>query len=181
MQGVSAGDQPGHEEERRQLRPYRRFLAFLLAIAIVVLCALVLRGIIRTLDRLPSMEAMQRLEVVDTRALAACAEDLERLELRVRRAGSDALGQAEALPPPDDFETVVAELETERLKVVARCRLDEPRGDPAMEELARAAASVERLLRDYVLLVQRFGAEGRTESRETQEALGRARELLRAR
>ena len=171
----------GLDEERRQLRPYRRFLALLLVVAIVGLCGLILRGIIRTLDRLPSAESMQRLEVVDTRALAACAEDLERLEARVRRAGADALGRAAPAEAPDDFDTVARGLETERLKVVARCRLDEPRGDPIITELAHAAAALERLLRAYALLVQRFGAEGRPDVQELREALDRARAQLQAR
>ena len=179
--GVSTGDQPGRDEERRQLRPYRRFLAILLAISITGLCALILRGIVRTLDRLPSTETMQRLEVVDSRAIAACAEDLERLEARVRKAGGEALALAEPAPAPEDFETVANTLETERLTVVARCRLDEPRGDVALEELARAAVGVEELLRAYTLLVQRHSVEVRTESREIGEALERARTSLRAR
>lgn len=169
------------EEERRHLRPYRRFLAVVLLIAISAFSWFVLDGIIRALDRLPSAAAMQRLEVVDDRALLACTEDLGKLELRVRQAASLLLAAAPAPTPPTDWESQADLLETRRLEIVARCRLDEPGSDAAQRALARAAAHIEQLLRSYSLLEARFAVEGRPAASEAARALQDARQTLEAR
>lgn len=171
----------GHEEERRALRPYRRVVVVIFALAIAALSALVLRGIIRALDRLPSAAALHKPDEVDVRALRACAEDLERLEVRIRRAAGEALSRSPAAEDPPEWETTATGFELERLTLVARCHLDEASEEPAAQELAVAAAAVEGLLRAYGLLHARHRAEGLGHSREAQRALERAREALRAR
>jgi len=170
-----AGDNPPHpDEERRQLRPYRLFLVVMLAIAIIGLCGMILRGIINTLDRLPSAETMQRLEVVDVRALRACSEDLGRLEARTRRDAARALSEQDAI----SWNTLQHSLEVERLTIVARCRLDEPQGDPAVLELARASTAMENLLRSYTLFFERLHKEGGAARDELHDALQAVQPLL---
>lgn len=170
-----AGDNPHpRDEERRQLRPYRLFLSLLLAIAIFGLCGIILRGIINTLDRLPTAETMQRLDVVDVRALRACAEDLGRLEAHTRAEAARALGAQS--PPP--WDTLRRALEVERLTIVARCRLDEDSQDPALLELKRASTALESLLRTYTLMFERLDKEGGAARDELQEALRALRPLI---
>ncbi len=163
------------EEERRQLRPYRRFVGLIFALAITVPSIFILRGIIRVLDRLPSAETMYRPQQVDTRGLLACAEDLERLELKMRRAAADYLIQ----PSGADWKSIAQGLEVERLSLMARCHLEAPH-NPAAQELAHAAHQLEGLLRSHSLLFERHGVDAAAHSQESRAALGRAREILRA-
>lgn len=164
-------------EEKKALRPYRRFVGVLFALTIVVLSVLILRGIIRSLDRLPSAESLHRPSHVDTRALRACAEDLEKLELRIRTVGAQALKEVAG----PDWSAQEQALEVERLTIVARCHLDQPTSDPAAQDLAVAAGAIERLLRTYGLLHARHVAEGQPLSKEAAEALARAISALKAR
>ena len=80
MHGVAgpgqSDDRPA--DERRQHRPYRQFLAIVVIGSALALSGVALRGIINTLDRLPRADTMDRPEIVDVRALRACAADLER-------------------------------------------------------------------------------------------------------
>lgn len=174
---LSVADADGarpRDEERRRFRPYRRFLAVLVLIGSLGLSGLILRGIVNTLDRLPSAETMDRLEVVDVRALRACAEDLERLELQARKVAARALERDEPWAPHAEA------LETERLRVVARCRLDEPGSDPAINELTRAANALEGVLRTYALAFERVQTEGGPERDEMKAALRALQPLLEA-
>lgn len=166
---------PERDEERRRNRPYRRFLGILFAIVVTAASVVVLRGIIRTLDRLPSAEGINRPKIVDVRALRACAEDLERLEGRVRRVARKALTETITEDAPD-WVALSQSLEVERLTIVARCRLDEPTHDPAADALRRAATAIEDLLRTYGLLYARFLSEGVPRSIEVHSA---AKEALR--
>ncbi len=174
MQSVSPpGDKAlHHDEERKQLRPYRVFLALLIIICLTALCGMVLRGIVNTLDRLPSTATMQRLDEVDVRALRACADDLGKLEGRIReRAGDTVVGEADL-----SWEQSRQAFELERLQIVARCRLDEPGADPAVQELARAATALENVTRTYTLLFERLNNQ--QSGHEFQSALGTVRQLL---
>ncbi len=170
------------DRERRELRPYRRFVIALFALAIAVLCGFVLRGIVRTLDRLPSSAGLYRPDRVDDRALRACGEDLERLEARVRRAAGEALGRGpEARGSDRAWAAVATKLELERLGVVARCHLEEPGQDPAQQALAGAAERLEALVGVYGLLVAREEREALPESEALRRALERAAAVLDAR
>lgn len=166
-------------EEKKALRPYRRFVGLLFALTILLLSVLILRGIIRSLDRLPTAGTLARPAVVDTRALRACAEDLEKLEARTRLVGGQALAHREPTNP--DWAAQEQGLEVERLTIVARCHLDQPSGDPVVQDLSGAANAVERLIRTYGLLHARLVAEGHPLSKEVAEALGRANAALKAR
>ena len=86
-----APTEAGGEEE--QNRPYRRFVGLIFALAVALACVLILRGVIRHLDRLPSAGDQARPPSVDVRALRACAEDLDKLTAKVLRLGSRALGE----------------------------------------------------------------------------------------
>ena len=160
------------KEDRRLFRPYRAFLTILVLIGALGLSALILRGIINTLDRLPSADRMDRLEVVDVRALRACADDLGRLEVRARKDAARALERGTEWRPALDA------LEIERLKIVARCRLDDPRGDPAIQQLARGATALENLLRTYTLVFDRIENDGRPEQDDLKAALRTLRPML---
>lgn len=169
------GDKAQHrDEERRQLRPYRVFLALLIIVGLTALCGMVLRGIVNTLDRLPSTATMQRLDEVDVRALGACADDLVKLELRVRERVAETVASESDRP----WEQSRQAFELERLQVVARCRLDEPGTDPATQELARAATAVESLVRTYTLLFERLNNERTAQDLEFKDALRSVRRLL---
>ncbi len=166
------------EEEGRALRPYRRFVRILFALAIVGFCAIILRGIIRTLDRLPSVERLDRPERVDERALRACAEDLERLEARVRRSGGEALARADSKVGAEQWKVTADAIEVDRLRIVARCHLEEASADTAASELANAARSMESLIRSYHFLHARHVAEGLPESEAARASIRRALETL---
>lgn len=171
---MADGDRRPQDEERRRFRPYRRFLAVLVLVGAFGISGLILRGIINTLDRLPSVETMDRLDVVDVRALRACATDLERLEVRARKDAANTLEKD--LP----WVPVLRTLETERLRVVARCRLDESREDPAIQELSRAATALENVLRVYTLAFERIKNEGGPERDEMRAAVRAVEPLLEA-
>ncbi|MCK6550941.1 hypothetical protein L6R52_34205 [Myxococcota bacterium] len=169
-------------EERKQLRPYRRLVGAIFAIAVVVACVLVFRGIIRHLDRLPSLEGLDKPKVVDVRALRACAEDLDRLELRIRTLAGQAFAELPvegAAQSPWDVHA--KQLELERLSIVARCRLNEPTTDGAVADLEKAVGELEELLRSYSLLYARHKESGIPSSKEAREALRRALAALAAR
>lgn len=175
---MNDGSSARREEEGKALRPYRRFVRILFMLAIVGFCAIILRGIIRTLDRLPSVEHLDRLELVDERALRACAEDLERLEARVRRAGGESLMRADSKADAEQWRATADVIEVDRLRIVARCRLEESATDPVAAELAKAAQAVEALIRSYHFLHARHVAEGLPESQAAKGAIRRALETL---
>jgi hypothetical protein len=169
-------------EERRQLRPYRRIVGLIFALVLVVAAVLVLRGIVRHLDRLPSVDALYKTPDVDVRALRACAEDLEKLEAKVRLIAGRAFSEllVEDLPVPE-WQSFGGELELERLSIVARCRLHEPREDAVVNDLEEAANHLEALIRSYALLYARHADDGARESREVRRILKRATNALRTR
>lgn len=169
------------EDERRKNRPYRRLLTSLFVLAAAILCALTLRGIIRTLDRLPSVDRLHQPDQVDTRALIACADDLMKLEAATRRLAARALTETNPTGPLVPWAEHTRALEIERLSVVARCRLSEPADDPAVRDLARAASALEALMRSYGLLYDRFRAEGHASHRDAVRAISSARAALKTR
>lgn len=182
----AGGGTPGKaalEEERRQLRPYRRFVGVVFALSIVAICAFVLRGIVRHLDRMPSIETFKKLESVDERALLACAEDLDRLSTRIRREAGKVLTELPAAREggTDQWEAVASGFEQERLQIVARCRLDEPGGDAAAKDLHTAAEEIEALLRSYSLLYARHREDGQKSAVRAYDAYQRAVRALRSR
>lgn len=179
---MSEATPSARDEERRSLRPYRRFVQLLFTLAIMGLCAVILRGIVRTLDRLPSVETLDRLELVDERALRACAEDLDKLEARVRLAAGDALAAAPGGPANvERWRATTEAIEVDRLRIVARCRLEEGSDDPVVRDLRLAGQSIESLIRSYHFLFARHQAEGVPESQSAREAVKRARDALESR
>ncbi len=160
--------------EERQYKPYRRFLVVVFALLVCGLCGMIIRGITRTLDRLPQAEHMATSAPLDARALKACAEDLRRLESKVRTTA----GRRFTVVNGPKFGAEANALELERLKLVGRCGLQNPQGDAAREALARAAEGIETLLRVYALLDSRFADEGYTASSNVKEALQQADRLL---
>jgi hypothetical protein len=169
-------------EERRQLRPYRRGVGGIFTIVLVVCSILVLRGIIRHLDRLPSVDALYKTPNVDVRALRACAEDLDKLEAKVRsHAGKAFSDLPEDDAPVPSWQALGGELEHERLTIVARCRLHEPSEDAVVKDLEEAANHIEVLIRSYALLYARHATDGVPESREARRVLKRARSALKSR
>lgn len=179
-------------EERHQLRPYRRLVMAIFSIVLVLICVLILRGIVRHLDRLPSVAAIAKPKVVDLRALRACAEDLERLEGRVRSAAGLVFA---ALPPdpraaaagagpnvsPMTWDELARPLEVERIGIVARCRLNEPSEDVAVRDLEHAAGQIEELMRSYALLYARHLEGGLPHALDARSTLERAASALKAR
>ena len=168
------------DDERRQNRPYRRLVAVLFGIAILALVSLFMRGIVRTLDRLPSASVEAHNGAVDVRALRACADDLEKLEFHIRRSASALFAQSipnETNMP--DWRTIALPFEVERLNISARCGLE---GDgqeiPAVRDLAIASSEIEALLRAYALLYDRHREDGAKRSREARHAIDRALKTL---
>ncbi|GEM_PF-2168453 len=165
--------------EEEQNRPYRRFVGLIFALAVVLACVLILRGVIRHLDRLPSAGDQARPASVDVRALRACAEDLDKLTAKVLKLGSRALG--EPLPGQENWTETSLELELERVQIVARCRLDEPSQDPVVEDLERAAEGVQGVLRSYGLLSARHQEDGLQQATAARSALERVGTALKSR
>lgn len=173
--------EPRSEEEREAVanRPYRRLVGGVFAILVVVLCGGLIRGVVRAIDRLPSAATLERPAVVDVRALRACAEDLDKLEVKIRQSAAKAFGEA---PAPDDGWNAARDAhELERITIVARCRLDEPTEDAAIHDLERAAEGLESLLRAYNLLHARHVDDGLRHSAATRQALERATHALKSR
>jgi len=167
------------EAESVSNRPYRRLVGVLFALAIGVICTSILRGVVRALDRLPSAATLERPAVVDTRALRACGEDLDKLEQKIRKTAGIALSE---LPPElPTWPAARRDMEVERITIVARCRLDEPTEDAAIQDLERAAERLEDLLRAYALLYDRHVDDGVVRSRDAREALDRANTALKSR
>ncbi|MBK8013217.1 MAG: hypothetical protein IPK13_17900 [Deltaproteobacteria bacterium] len=168
------------DEERRQNRPYRRLVGILFGVAILALVSLFLRGIVRTLDRLPSASVEEHHGAADVRALRACADDLEKLELQIRKSASALFAQSvanEANMP--DWRTIALPFEVERLNISARCGLDaDGQENPAVRDLALASSEIEALLRAYALLYDRHRDDGAKRSREARHALDRALKTL---
>lgn len=167
------------EEDRRQFRPYRRLVQVVFAVAIIVLCSFVIRGIVRHLDRMPSVEEFQRAELIDGRALRACADDLEKLEATIRLTAGRRISQLAA--PTRTAGDAWEDLERQRLTIIARCRLDDPGDDPVGRHLQTAADDVELLIRAFALLEERHSKANRGYSTEALQSLERAREIINSR
>ena len=176
VDGPNSSPQAG-EDERRQLRPYRRFVLLVFWLAVTSLCGLLIRGVIRHLDRMPSVGTFASPDSVDGRALRACGDDLLKLEadVRTRFAGLIAGGAVVSGDEPWN------ELESRRLKIVARCRLSEPGEDPLATNLNAAAGEIERLIRGFALMFQRYENEVWGHSKDAQESIQRARTILESR
>lgn len=168
------------EEERKKNRPYRRFVRVVFFVAAAVMAGLILRGIIRSLDRMPSPTGARPSGPLDVRALRACAEDLGKLEQRLRTAAGELLSRNPS-ETTESWQTFVQPIELERMSIVARCNLDEPTNDPAVEDLKIAAGALEDLARSYALLYERHKEEGLKRARDAQNALDRAHRTLKAR
>jgi hypothetical protein len=165
------------EEEKRQLRPYRRFVRIVFFVFLSVLCFVVLRGIIRSLDRMPT-SGVRPNGPVDDRALRACVEDLERLERRLRTAAGELLAGDSST---ESWQTFVQPYELDRLGIVARCNLDADSDDPVVRDLKVAASAVEDLARSYALAYDRHKENGLPRSKDVASALQRANDALKAR
>lgn len=168
------------EEERRELRPYRRFVRIVFFIFLIILCGGVLRGIIRSLDRMPSASGVRPDGPVDVRALRACAEDLERLERRLRLGAGELLVRDPEIPM-ESWQSFAQAFELERATIVARCNLDSGSDDPVVRDLKSAASAIEDLARNYGLLYERHEENGIGHSKDALEALRRANEALKTR
>ena len=170
-------------EEKKQLRPYRRFVGILFTIAVVVTSTVILRGIIRHLDRMPSVDESKKPAIVDVRALRACSEDLERLEARLLATAGTWLSQlpAEGESAPKEWEPLSRQFEIDRLGIVARCNLSDPSSDPAITDLQEASNELESVIRAYGLLYSRHLEDGLPHAVEARAALKRANTALSAR
>ena len=179
---MSAERDPGatSDEDRRQYRPYRRFVRIVFFLAVGVMTALILRGIIRSLDRMPTPADVRPTGPVDIRALRACAEDLEKLEARLRSAAGKLLARSPS-GKVESWHTFIQPFELDRLSVVARCKLDEPSSDPAVADLSAASSAIEELARSYSLIYEQHKKDGWEQSRESTEALLRANKRLKQR
>lgn len=174
--------EPVETEERRQLRPYRRLVGVLFTVAVSVAAVIILRGIIRHLDRMPTAGVPDKSTVVDVRALRACAEDLEKLEARVRQGASAAFGVLPAEDrAPADWESIAHPFEVDRLSIVARCHLEEPTTDTIVTDLEAASNEIEALIRSYALLYGRHSEDGLPHALEARRILKRAGAALSAR
>lgn len=174
-------DRPEAAAERRANRPYRRVVGLLFAALLLVVAFGVLRGVIQRLDRLPSVESFTPPDRVDDRALRACAEDLDRLEARIRTTAGRSFARDPRAPETPDWQEESEQLETERLRIVARCRLHESGTDAVVTDLTTAADQLETMLRSYNLLFDRHAADGEKASMEVRAALERALAALRSR
>lgn len=176
-------DEQGVESaEKRELRPYRRLVVAIFAAVILAAGVFVLRGIVRHLDRLPTVDKLEKPSVVDVRGLRACAEDLDRLETRVREGAGKMLASLSR-----DQERMTAarelteELSLELLRIVARCRLHEVSSDPVVADLEAAANELELMIRAFAVLYDRHAEDVLPHSVEARRTLERATAQLRER
>ena len=131
-------------------------------------------GIVRHLDRLPSIDQYQQLRTVDSRALKACALDLQQLEIKIRNQAGKILTE----PQAGAHEEVWQSFEERRLKIVARCKLNQESSDPAHVSLAKSAELVESELRSFHLLLEKFNRESKEYASEFQAEIRRFKTLL---
>ncbi len=170
------------QEDRRQYRPYRRFVAAIFGVCTVLLCGVILVGIINSLDRLPSVHGLRCPDIVDTRPLRACSDDLSKLKNVIQKgAGRLFSGGQAAMDPLKEWKEFADPIELERLKIVARCKLHDSSDDPAANSLLQAATSLESLLRAYALAHARYRESGLPRALETEKALKNAEALLKER
>ena len=160
--------------EQQQLRPYRYIVGAFLAVIFAVLITFLVNGIVKHLDRLPSVDQYRQLQTVDSRALKACALDLKQLELQIRNQAGKILSQ----PKAGAHEQVWQSFEEQRLKIVARCKLNQESSDPAHISLAKSAELVESELRSFHLLLAKFNRESKEYASEFQAELRRFEALL---
>jgi hypothetical protein len=178
----SRGDEADETEEKRQLRPYRRLVGIIFTVAVVIASVVILRGIIRHLDRMPTVDALSKPAVVDVRALRACAEDLGKLEVSVRQSAGALISQVPLdEKPAGDWESLSRQLEIDRLGIVARCRLNEPSDDAVVSDLETASSELDALIRAYALLYSRHVGSGLPHAIEARAALKRANAAISAR
>jgi hypothetical protein len=180
VEELKEGSRPEIEtEEKKRLRPYRRLVGVLFAVAIVVGAVVILRGIIRHLDRMPSADTLQKPQLVDVRALRACAEDLKLLEAKIREAAATALSTTPAenqIPPT--WESLSRPFVLDRISIEARCRLNEKGTDPVVQDLDTAASEIDAVLSSYQLLYSRNLEAMVPHAQNAQAALKRALDAL---
>ncbi|MEE2901865.1 MAG: hypothetical protein VYC39_06020 [Myxococcota bacterium] len=164
----------GQKSEQQQLRPYRYVVGVFLAIIFAILMTFLVNGIVRHLDRLPSVEQYRQLQTVDSRALKACGLDLQQLEINIRNQAGKILSQ----PKAGAHEEVWQSFEEKRLKIVARCKLNQESLDPAHVSLAKSAELVESELRSFHLLLAKFNRESKEYASEFQAEILRFDALL---
>ena len=144
---------PGKSQtEQQQLRPYRYAVAAILTLAFCALLGFVLNGIVRHLDRMPSVEQFTQPTSVDKRALKACAADLDKLEKKVRKEAAQLFQSISH----DAHESRWQALETSRLEIIARCKLNKPGSHLAHASLVLATEHIESQLRAFNLLYAKF-------------------------
>lgn len=148
-------------EQKRALRPYRRlvFGAFFLFLGIAG--ALVLRGIIRHLDRLPAPEPHRKELRLDARALSACLDDLKKLHLGFKKGTATRFVETYESPTEARLKWTAFQTETEQklIKMTSRCQGGDPE-DPLGHAYLRADQAFADLIRMYSLLFERFVQEG---------------------
>jgi hypothetical protein len=139
----------------------------LLALVFFSLCAFVLNGIVRHLDRLPSVEQFSQPKFVDHRALKACALDIKKLEKRIRDQAAK-LFTNDAIDP---HESTWQSLEERRLEIVARCKLNRSGTHPAHASLLTAIENIESQIRAFHLLYDKHQRESVEYSMQAQRAV----------
>jgi hypothetical protein len=162
------------KSEQQQLRPYRRLVTTVFVLGVIALFAFVGRGIIGHLDRMPSVDQFAQPDFVDHRALKACAEDLNKLERLVRKEAAilfTSIG-------PTPHEPVWQSLKKDRLKIIARCMLNEDGTHPAHHSLQVAAENIESQIRSFYLLYEKHQIESAEYSSQSREAIREALEHL---
>lgn len=166
---------PGQSKtEQQQLRPYRYVVAAILALAFFCLVGFVVNGIVKHLDRLPSVDQFTEPKSVDKRALIACATDLKKLDSRIRKEAAK-LFQSELRDP---HEALWQALEKSRLEIIARCKLNKPGSHAAHASLVAATEHIESQLRAFHLLYSKHLRESGDYSSQAQEEIQKALQTL---
>jgi len=164
------------EQERQQLRPYRRLVTALFTIGVMGLCGFMGRGIIHHLDRMPSADQFTQPSAIGHRALQACAEDLSRLERQTRGSLSNLFKHNRRTP----HESVWQKLEHDRLRIIARCKLNHEWNPPlpAVSSLKTAADNIQSQIRSFHLLYSKYQRESAEYSTQSKHSIREATELL---
>lgn len=156
-------------QAEEQLRPYRRLVRILFFIAVILGVGLIFRGVIFNLDQMPT-SGLPKASTVNKNTLRLCANQLQDLERRIRAQAALAL----TAPPPakSRWAEQVEGFEKRRLRIIARCRLDEASEDPVRLRLKEGAQTLSAELRAYTRLEQRFQEEVLPRMTELEEQLG---------
>ena len=158
------------KNEQQQLRPYRFVVAGFLTINFCLLLGFVLNGIVKHLDRMPSVDQFAQPQSVDNRALKACTIDLQKLEVRIRKEAARLFES----PNPVTGEPIWQNLEKARLEIMARCKLTTPDSHPAHASLVNATEQIESQIRAFNLLYAKHLKESSDYSGVAQKELEEA-------